>query len=159
MNTVCARCGKKIKGEAVMHVPPQSGILLGVDSVKSFHPACYKNEQTPTRDSLRARRNPRRAPSRAVVAAHARGVGKRKPRKNPANEWPTSVPGEIGYKGPKYRAPERNQLNYKLQHYDGKAWHTIGVAAIGAANLAALKKKAHYFIKMGMKNKMRIIKG
>ena len=37
----CYECGKIIKGEAHLHVPPNYLIALGVDFMRSYHPACH----------------------------------------------------------------------------------------------------------------------
>lgn len=39
--TTCAHCGKQIKGNAVRHVPTLMAIMLGIDTERSYHPACH----------------------------------------------------------------------------------------------------------------------
>lgn len=38
----CAHCGKVIKGKYVVYSPTVFEIILGTDSEKTFHPACFK---------------------------------------------------------------------------------------------------------------------
>jgi hypothetical protein len=41
----CFRCGRQIKGRAVMHIPPLYMVKMGIDFEKAFHPKCYEMEE------------------------------------------------------------------------------------------------------------------
>ena len=43
--STCHYCGKLIEGGTVHTVPTNIQILLGIDSVKAWHPACYRKAE------------------------------------------------------------------------------------------------------------------
>ena len=54
----CFHCGKRIKGECVVHVPPLFAIQLCGDFVKAYHPACYAEVEKQAREELDGNKEP-----------------------------------------------------------------------------------------------------
>lgn len=50
----CYRCGKQIKGQATVIVPPRIAVLLYGDFDKAYHPACYRKTEREAEKELTA---------------------------------------------------------------------------------------------------------
>jgi hypothetical protein len=55
MKLTCYHCAKQINGAQKMTVPAQYMLNLGLDFVKSYHPACYQKAEKLAEKSLRAK--------------------------------------------------------------------------------------------------------
>lgn len=41
---ICSHCKQQIYGASVVHNPPVLQIMLGIDSLKFYHPSCYRED-------------------------------------------------------------------------------------------------------------------